>query len=161
LDLLSYRGVKRRFELVGTKKGVTVIDDYAHHPTAVKETIEAAKTRYPGQKIWAIFEPHTFSRTKATLGELVKAFDSADDVLISEIYPARERIQDATITSNQVIEAIKDHNSKFQIHNSVRLVKNKEDALEILKNETKPSDVLLIMAVGSFNRLAYELKEKL
>jgi len=168
LDLLSFKGIKRRFELVGVKNGVTLIDDYAHHPTAVKETLDAARLRYfpvndQGLKIkdvgrlWAIFEPHTFSRTKATLGDLAKSFDSADEVLISDIYPAREKISDATITSADVIEAIKNAGEK----DAIRLVHNKKEALDIIKSEAKTGDVVIVMAVGNFNRLAYELKELL
>ncbi len=153
LELLSYQGVKRRFELVGEKNGVTIIDDYAHHPTAVKETLEAAKLRYPDSKIWAIFEPHTFSRTKATLDDLTKAFDSANEVLISEIYPAREKASAATITAQEVVEKIENKHT--------RLVHNKLEALDILKAELKSGDVVVVMAVGNFNRLGYELREVL
>lgn len=184
LKLLSFQGIKRRFEIVSEKQGITILDDYAHHPTAVRETLKAARLKFfsnkknppvkedwgapkipaagrkPG-KLWAVFEPHTFSRTKATLPDLAKAFDDADEVLISEIYPARESAKDATITSQEVLGAIKDHNSRFVIHNSVRLVKNKQEAMEIIKNEAKPNDVVIVMAVGDFNRLAYELKDVL
>jgi UDP-N-acetylmuramate--alanine ligase len=149
------------FEIVGTKNGVTLIDDYAHHPTAVKETLNAAKLKYPNSKIWAVFEPHTFSRTQATLKELATSFDSADQVLISEIYPARENIKEATISSEQVINEIRGNALKLKSADSVRLVHNKSEALEILKNELKPTDVVVVMAVGDFNRLAYELKEAL
>lgn len=183
LDLLTYQGVKRRFELVGNKNGITIIDDYAHHATAVRETLEAARARYfaklppspqawgdapnasEGQrgrnehqpKLWAVFEPHTFSRTKATLSDLAKSFGSADEVLISEIYPAREKASEATITSKEVIDAICSGTPRRAEH--VRLVKDKQHALSILKSELKPGDVVIVMAVGSFNRLAYELKE--
>ncbi len=154
LSLLSFTGLKRRFEIVGIKNGITLIDDYAHHPTAVKETLDAARLKFSKAKIWAVFEPHTFSRTKATLKDLAKSFNSADEVLISEIYPAREKVQDATITGQEVVEAI-------QSKNPVRLIKNKEQALDILKKEAKAGDVLVVMAVGAFNKLAYELKELL
>jgi UDP-N-acetylmuramate--L-alanine ligase len=153
LDLLTYKGVKRRFEIVGVKNGITLVDDYAHHPTAVKETLNAARLKYPQSKIWAVFEPHTFSRTKATLEDLTKAFDSADEVLISEIYPAREKASEATIKSQEVVQAIALQKK------GVRLVLNKHEALDILKSEAKPGDVIIVMAVGNFNRLAYELKE--
>jgi UDP-N-acetylmuramate--L-alanine ligase len=159
LDLLSYKGVKRRFEAVGVKNGITIIDDYAHHPTAVKETLEAARLKYPDAKIWAVFEPHTFSRTKATLADLARSFDAANEVLVSEIYPARESAKDATITSQEVVDEIK---SKIPSQKSIiRLVHNKQEALDIIKNEAKPGDVIIVMAVGSFNRLAYELKDVL
>lgn len=192
LDVISYKGVKRRFEVVGVKNGITIIDDYAHHPTAVKETLEAARLRYFGvppsplargeapsasegqrgrnvstPKLWAIFEPHTFSRTKAVFPELIKAFDSADEVLISEIYPAREKATEATITSQEVIKAILSNQSLGSLPvgaaisrpYNVRLVPSKQEALDIVKKEAKSGDVIVVMAVGSFNRLAYELKE--
>lgn len=155
LDLLSYKGVKRRFEVVGTKNGVTIVDDYAHHPTAVRETIEAAKAKYPESKIWAVFEPHTFSRTEATLNELAESFNDADEVLISDIYPAREKKSASSITSEKVVEAVKENQPK------ARLVHTKQEALDIIKSEAKAGDVVIIMAVGEFNRLAYELKEVL
>ena len=132
LDLLAYKGIKRRFEVVGVKNGVTLIDDYAHHPTAVRETLSAARLRYPQVKLWAVFEPHTFSRTKATLDDLAKSFDFADEVLISEIYPAREKITNSNINASEIIDAIKKHNTLFKMQNTVRTVKNKNEALEIL-----------------------------
>jgi UDP-N-acetylmuramate--L-alanine ligase len=155
LDLLSYQGVKRRFEVVGVKNGITLVDDYAHHPTAVKETLDAARLKYSSKKIWAVFEPHTFSRTEATLAELANSFESADEVLISEIYPAREKKSNATIKSEAVVEAIGLH------HKHIRQVKDKADALDILKAEASGGDVIIVMAVGNFNRLVYELKEVL
>jgi UDP-N-acetylmuramate--L-alanine ligase len=175
LDLITYQGVKRRFEVVGVKNGVTIIDDYAHHPTAIRETLDAARLKYFEKgigkrqeaigglsltpKLWAVFEPHTFSRTKATFTDLVKSFDAADEVLISDIYPARESIKDATITTDEVIAAIKTHNSQLKTKNSVRHIRNKQEARGILKAEAKPGDVVVVMAVGDFNRLAYELKD--
>lgn len=149
--LSSYYGVKRRFELIGEKDGVTVYDDYAHHPTAVLETLKAARTKYPDKKIWAVFEPHTYSRTAATLPELAVAFASADEVLLAEIYPARERKTDQSITGAQVVEEIAKH------HEHVRLVADKEAALGLLKAELAPGDVVIVMAVGNFNLLAQEL----
>ncbi len=159
LDLLSYQGVKRRFEVIAVKNGITIIDDYAHHPTAVRETLEAARLKYCppplASKLWAVFEPHTYSRTKAVLPDLAKSFNAADEVLISEIYPARESAKDASVTSQDVAQAL-----GLQ-HGHVRLVHNKQEALGILKKEAKPGDVIVIMAVGSFNRLAYELRDLL
>jgi UDP-N-acetylmuramate--L-alanine ligase len=162
LDLLSYQGIKRRFEVVSQKNNITIIDDYAHHPTAVRETLDAAKLKYPNSKIWAVFEPHTFSRTKATISDLAKSFGSADEVLISEIYPARESIKDATVSSTDVVKAILAHQNMETIRSKkIRLVKNKSDAMNIIKSEVKAGDVVVVMAVGSFYKLAYELKEVL
>ena len=153
--LAEYGGVKRRFELIGEIAGVTIIDDYAHHPTAVRLTLDAARSRFSSKRIWAVFEPHTFSRTEATLDELSTSFTSADNVLLAEVYPAREHKTPESISGAKVIEAIKKH------HKHARLVSSKEEALEILVNEVLPGDVVIIMAVGSFNKLAYDLKDKL
>lgn len=165
LEILSFTGIKRRFEEVGVKNGVIIIDDYAHHPTAVKETLLAARLKYKnilsaeGDKgsgrLWAVFEPHTFSRTKATLNELVKAFDAADEVLISEIYPAREKASDLAVTSSDVISRIKEEGLNKKEH--VRLVRSKDEALGIIKQEAKEGDVVVVMAVGDFNKMAYDL----
>lgn len=149
--LSTYYGVKRRFEFIGEKNGVVVYDDYAHHPTAILETLKTAKLKYPDRRIWAIFEPHTFSRTAATLPELVKAFGPADEVLISEIYPARESKTPGSITGQQVVSAI------LEQHPKVRLVESKDMAKQILQAELKPQDVVIVMAVGNFNLLASEL----
>ncbi len=149
--LSEYYGVKRRFELIGEKNGVSVIDDYAHHPTAILETLRAAKMKYPERRVWAVFEPHTFSRTEATLGELVKAFEPADKVLIAEIYPAREKKTENSITGVKLVDEVSKH------HNDVRLVANKNEAISILKKELEPQDVVIVMAVGDFNILAQDI----
>jgi UDP-N-acetylmuramate--alanine ligase len=86
----SFTGVGRRFDIRGEPGGVPVIDDYAHHPTEIRATIEAARERYPGANLWAIFQPHTYTRTRELLDEFAAALDLADLVVLLEIYPARE-----------------------------------------------------------------------
>ncbi len=147
----EYKGVKRRFELIGEKNNVTVYDDYAHHPTAVRETLLAARTRYQTNRVWAVFEPHTFSRTEATLPDLARSFIAANKVLLAEIYPAREQKTQHTISGAQVVEEIAKH------HSDVRLVADKGEALRILQDEIEPGDVVIIMAVGNFNTLGQDL----
>lgn len=149
-----FRGIKRRFEYIGQTNGGTgakVFDDYAHHPTAIKETLATARLRFPNSKIWAVFEPHTFSRTQAVLADLAKAFESADKVLLAEIYPAREKKTDQSITGQQVVDAIAGN------HQDVTLVADKQAALDILQSQLAPTDVVIVMAVGSFNTLAQDL----
>lgn len=150
--LLTYSGVKRRFEVIH-EGPITVVDDYAHHPTAVRETLEAAKTRFPHARVWAIFESHTYSRTKATLPELVASFDAADQVLLAHIYGAREHQNNIGISDDEVLHAVSEH------YKHIRPVASKAEALAILEKELAPGDVVIVMAVGSFNRLAYELAE--
>lgn len=90
LGLTTYRGVGRRFEQRGEIGGVTVIDDYAHHPREIAATIAAARDKFPGRRIIVAFQPHTYSRTKSLLGAFAEALSAADRVLVLDIYPARE-----------------------------------------------------------------------
>ena len=87
--LASFHGTDRRFEYKGEVGGVTIIDDYAHHPTEIEATLHAAKN-YPHQKVWCVFQPHTYTRTKALLPEFAKALTLADHVVLADIYAARE-----------------------------------------------------------------------
>lgn len=147
----EFLGIKRRFEFIGEANGVKFFDDYAHHPTAIAETMALAKLRFPDSRVWAVFEPHTFSRTEAVIEELAKSFNQADQVLLAEIYPAREKKTNNSITGQQVVDQIAINNP------NVRLVADKESAKNILASELKPNDVVVIMAVGNFNTLAKEL----
>ena len=84
-----FHGTNRRFQYKGEIGGVTIIDDYAHHPTEIEATLHAAKN-YPHQKVWCVFQPHTYTRTKALLPEFAKALTLADHVVLADIYAARE-----------------------------------------------------------------------
>ena len=88
--LADYRGSARRFEWKGEAGGVVVIDDYAHHPTEVTATLAAARQRYPDRRIWAVFQPHTYSRTQRMLYQMGESFEAADEVIVLDIYAARE-----------------------------------------------------------------------
>jgi UDP-N-acetylmuramate--alanine ligase len=88
--LSAFAGVGRRFQIMGEVRGVLVVDDYAHHPTEIRATLEAARERYPQRRIVAVFQPHLFSRTRDFSGEFGEALALADEVWVSEIYPARE-----------------------------------------------------------------------
>ena len=87
--LREFTGTSRRFEYKGQKNGVTVIDDYAHHPTEIRAALQAAR-QYPHRELWCIFQPHTYTRTKALFDEFVDALSSADHVILADIYAARE-----------------------------------------------------------------------
>jgi UDP-N-acetylmuramate--alanine ligase len=87
--LLAFTGTDRRFQYKGQVNGFTIIDDYAHHPTEIQATLKAA-ARYPHREIWCVFQPHTYSRTKAFLPEFAKALSLADHVILADIYAARE-----------------------------------------------------------------------
>ena len=87
----GYGGAKRRFEYKGSICGVTVIDDFAHHPTEIAATLKAA-SNYPHKTLWCVFQPHTFTRTKALLKDFAKALTLADQVVLADIYPSREPV---------------------------------------------------------------------
>ena len=87
--LLNFRGTDRRFEYKGTINGITIVDDYAHHPTEIAATLHAA-LNYPHKTLWCIFQPHTYTRTKAFLPQFAKSLALADKVILADIYAARE-----------------------------------------------------------------------
>ncbi len=105
----------RRFELIGRFGGVSVIDDYAHHPTAIRSVIETARATFAGKKIWIAFQPHTFSRTKAFFEEFVHALKSADGVIMLPTFAsAREAVQSPD-PSVQLAERLKAGGAVVQI----------------------------------------------
>jgi UDP-N-acetylmuramate--alanine ligase len=147
----TFKGVKRRFEIVGQVKGVTVIDDYAHHPTKIKKTLAAARTKYPRNKLYCVFEPHTYSRTKTLLTDYAQAFDQADEVIVAELMPSREANQRPIITSREVVAAIKKYKPKVQ------LLPHPEEILAYLRSRVVKGDVVMIMSVGGLDSLAQNL----
>ena len=86
----EFRGTGRRFELRGEINGITIIDDYAHHPTEIRATLAAARSRFPGRCLWAVWQPHTYSRTRTLQSEFINALQGADWVIITDIFAARE-----------------------------------------------------------------------
>jgi UDP-N-acetylmuramate--alanine ligase len=148
----KYRGARRRFELKGEAGGITVIDDYAHHPTEVRSTLAAARSRYPGRRIVAYLQPHTYSRTAALLGDWASAFGDADVVAIGEIYAAREQ-NTLGIDAAQLAERID--------HPNARAVGAIEQATAALSALLQPGDVLLTLGAGDGHRVGETILEKL
>jgi UDP-N-acetylmuramate--alanine ligase len=137
--LATFQGTGRRFERKGEADGVIVIDDYAHHPTAIKATIEAARQRYPQHTLWAVWQPHTFSRTLQLLDEYARAFDAAHHVLVTDIYPAREPFTDR-IHSRDVVARMR--------HPSARASGSLSATAQVLIEEASAPAVVLIMSAG-------------
>ena len=153
--LKSFKGTSRRFEVIGTVHGVTVIDDYAHHPTKACETIAAAKLAYPNSRIIAVYVPHTYSRTKALLPQYAKAFSEADFVVIPDIESARERHLEALIHARDLVSGIK----VFQ--KNVYYISGQKDVIDFVLKRSRPGDVVLCMSVRGFEGLAAKLVEAL
>jgi UDP-N-acetylmuramate--alanine ligase len=137
--LEAFTGVGRRFEVRGHVNGVTIIDDYAHHPTEIRSTIAAARERYPGARLWALFQPHTYSRTKRLLDEFATALGDADRVILTAIYPARET-DDLGVSSSTIAGRITGA--------PVDVVGSPEQAAERLSAATTPGDVALVLGAG-------------
>jgi len=142
--LREFRGVGRRFELKGEVDGVVVIDDYAHHPTEIRATLAAARQRYPGRTLWAVWQPHTYSRTKALLADFARAFGQADHVLVLPIYAARER-DTLGVRSADVVAAM--------AHPDARCVDSLEEAVAVLGAEVQPGSVVMTLGAGDGNRV--------
>jgi UDP-N-acetylmuramate--alanine ligase len=146
--LRDFHGAGRRFEFIGEAGGVIVIDDYAHHPTEVSATLSAARLRYPTRRIWAVFQPHTYSRTQALLHDYEHSFDDADRVLLLDIYAAREKI-DLGMHSMQLLEVTK--------HEGARYVGTIEAGVETLMSNVEPDDVVITMSAGDGNLVGTRL----
>ena len=142
--LRNFQGTKRRFELKGEAGGVTVIDDYAHHPTQIRTTLRAARERYPNRTIWAVFQPHTYSRTKALLDEFAASFADADHVVVTDIYPARE-FDDLGVSAADIVARMD--------HPDARYIANLDDVVAHLLPRLKPGDVLLTLGAGDGYRV--------
>lgn len=147
-SLQNFAGTGRRFEVQGEAHGVTVIDDYAHHPTKVQATLAGARSRYPARRIWAVFQPHTFSRTKHLLDEFAQSFAAADEVLITDIYAAREA-DDGAIHARAVVERSQ--------HPHMRYVGALDDAVATLAAEVRSGDVVIVMGAGDSHQVGTAL----
>lgn len=142
--LARFSGVGRRFKVRGMYQGATIIDDYAHHPTEIQATLHAARMRFPKATIFALFQPHTYSRTRVLLDEFAGAFRDADRVLISEIFAARER-DDSGLSGRMIVE---------RMQTNARFVETLDEAERILREELKAGDVLLTLGAGNVNQVA-------
>ncbi len=138
--LLSFTGTDRRFEYKGTFNGVTVIDDYAHHPTEIAATLKAAQ-HTPHNAVWCVFQPHTYTRTKAFFHEFAEALSHADHLILSDIYAARE-----TDTLGVSSEALADEAKK--LGTDAVYLPTFADIETFLKEHCSPGDLLITMGAG-------------
>jgi len=143
----TFKGASRRFEILGAPGGVTVVDDYAHHPTEVAATVAAARQRFPEARIVAVYVPHTYSRTLALLDDYAGVFRGADTVLLGPIEPARERHLAHTVNIDDVARRVRGVDD-------VRTVASSDEALAVILAETRPGDAVVCMSVRGFDDLA-------
>jgi UDP-N-acetylmuramate--alanine ligase len=150
-SLTEFRGVLRRFEIKGEAAGVTVVDDYGHHPTEIKATLAAARARFPGRGIWAVFQPHTYSRTKALIDDFAKAFTDADHVIVTDIYASRE-CNTLGISSADIVARMNDARRR-----EVRHIPGLDQAAAHLLANVKPGDVVITLSAGDGNLVGEKL----
>lgn len=147
--LLSFRGTDRRFEYKGTLDGVTIVDDYAHHPTEILATLKAAG-HYPHNKLWCVFQPHTYTRTKAFFKEFAEALSHADHVILADIYAARET-DTLGISSEDLALAISGLGTDAHYFPSFREIE------DFLKDSWSDGDLVITMGAGDVVNVGEEL----
>lgn len=140
----AFTGAGRRFEVLGQVKGITVINDYGHHPTEMAATLEAARTRYPNQRLWAVWQPHTYARTQSLADRFVDALNLADQVMVLKIYAARDA--DPNYSAEQIADAFPSEKAVYS--------PNFEHAAENLIENLAPDDILIIFSAGDAVQLS-------
>lgn len=150
--LPQFRPVARRFEILGQVEGITVVDDYAHHPTEIIATLQAAKGRYPEARLWVVFQPHTYSRTQQFMGDLATAFSNADEVIVLEVFAAREAPL-AGVDGAAVAREID--------HPRVRYLGTIDAATAYLVQQVESPSVVITLSAGDGNQVGMQYLDHL
>jgi len=146
-SLLEYQGAERRFDIKAEINGITIVDDYAHHPSEIKTTLQAARCRFPDRRIWVVWQPHTYSRTRTLFNEFIEAFHSADKVIVTEIYPSRERKQN--YSAAEIVKSMH--------HSDVRFIPELDSVVDYLSTNLKKDDIILILSAGDADQISIGL----
>lgn len=147
----KFTGTGRRFQLLGEKKGITIIDDYAHHPTEIRATLAAARARYHQRRMWVVWQPHTYSRTRTLFKDFTQSFLDADEVIVTEIYASREPEQD--FSAKQLVASM--------THPSVRFIPVLPDVSNYLVDHLRPGDVLLVLSAGDADQVGTQVLNRI
>jgi UDP-N-acetylmuramate: L-alanyl-gamma-D-glutamyl-meso-diaminopimelate ligase len=153
--LRSFRGIKRRLETVGATGGVTVLDDFAHHPTAVRETLSALRTGYPDRRIWAVFEPRSASSCRRVFqDDFARAFGAADEVVVAAVFrsslPEAERLD-----AGRLVEDLRRQGQR------ARHIPDNDDIIATVARERREGDVVVLMSNGGFGGIHRKLLDAL
>jgi UDP-N-acetylmuramate--alanine ligase len=153
--LSEFTGTGRRFELRGEVNDIRIFDDYAHHPTEIRATLAGARARFPETRIWAVWQPHTYSRTRTLFLDFARAFKDADQVVVTEVYAAREPHEE--FTSAEIVSAMPNL--------SARYVRTLRQATDYLLENLQSGDVVLVLSAGDADQISADvlkgLKERL
>jgi UDP-N-acetylmuramate--alanine ligase len=143
--LASFFGTHRRFEIKGTRAGVTVVDDYAHHPTEIRATLEAARN-FPHRKTYCVFQPHTYTRTLTLFDDFAHCFTNADQIILADIYAAREKFT-KLVSSDMLGDKIRELGQSCHNFHSF------EEIVDYLKSNLKEGDLLLTVGAGDVYKI--------
>jgi UDP-N-acetylmuramate--alanine ligase len=154
--LAQFRGLRRRLESLGEPGGVALIDDFAHHPTEVGASLAAVKLKYPGRRVWCIFQPHQASRTRALLDELAGSLHNAGKIFVADIYRAREPAAcEGDVTAADVARRMRARGQ------SVAELHEPQAIAEFVADRLQPGDVVLTMGAGDIGKIAHDLGKRL
>ena len=152
--LASFGGVQRRFTIVGEARGVTLVDDYGHHPAEIEATLDAARRAYGDRRVVVAFQPHRYTRTQALLQDFARAFNRADLVLVTEIYPGGEDPIPG-VSGKRLADEIKAHG-----HHDVTYVPTRAEVTNVVDRIAQPRDIVICLGAGDINKCARELLGK-
>lgn len=145
--LAEFRGTKRRFENMGKKDGIQFYDDYAHHPTEIQATLKALREWYPGKRVVAIFQPHTYSRTKSLLNEFSRSFHDANQVYLLDIFASARELADATISSEILAQKLTEQHVKAENLHTI------QEVVTRIKATPDTADVVITIGAGDLYHL--------
>lgn len=157
--LTTFPGVRRRLQRLGDWGGMTLIDDYAHHPTAVRAGIETLRNAFPQRPIRVVFQPHQVRRTEAFLAPFADALAGADHVAILPAYGAREASPDSSTVSDRLAEAVRKSPERRAV--TIRRLESLDHVAASLQTDGRPGDVVVLMGAGSIERIADEFSGRL
>ena len=154
--LRSFRSVKRRLEVKAEVHGITIVDDFAHHPTAIAETLKALRTRYPGRRLWAILEPRSNTlRRKVFQEELARSLSAADEVVVAGIFKSEAIPEDERLDAAAVIATLQASGKPAW------LLDNADAIVESIAPELRAGDVVAILSNGGFDGIYEKLPARL
>ncbi|MEP6681502.1 MAG: cyanophycin synthetase, partial [Chloroflexota bacterium] len=155
--LRTFAGAGRRMELIADTAGVTVYDDYGHHPSEVRATLAAARQKVGARRLWAVFEPHMYSRTALLFDDFARSFEAADEVMIVDIFPSRDSEEAMRATS---AEALADAVERTSAVPTIA-VGDTDATTEYLAEHVAVGDAVLVMGAGRSYRIARDLAARL
>jgi UDP-N-acetylmuramate--alanine ligase len=145
--LAHFTGTGRRFDVLGEANGVVVVDDYAHHPSKILATLSAARSKYPHRRLVAVWQPHTYSRTKALAQDFIQSLSFADQVIVTEVYPAREPIE--AFSSASLVAQMPAQKAYY--------CKTLPETTALVEKILLPGDVLLVLSAGDADQVSHQV----